>query len=467
MPELAASSAPGAPDAPDAPSTGLFTLPGGDALQRRHLLDAVARTLTGGGPVLLALDDLQWCDEDSIDAVEFLVRTVADAPVLVAATLRDHEVAPAHPAVRLVDSLARDGLATRVPLARLDAAATAELAGRLTGRPVDGTAGERLYAATGGNPLFVVEAVQAGFDGREDAMPLTPTVDAVIRSRLRRLSPAAADLAEVAATVGRDFTLDELAAATGTEAGDLIEPVDELWRHRIIREHRGAYDFGHDLIREVAAGSVSPARRRRLHRDVAVGLAAAHAADPGPVSARLAGHYAEAGLVPEAVAALRRAAAWALDVYALDDAIASLRRALGLLESQAGGASRDALELDLRQELGVPLVARDGYASPAAREVYERAAALARRLGRPLAAPVRRGLGLAAIMTCRFDVASAQGAALLELGPEDPTAAVEGHYLSGVSAFWQGDLAASTTHLEAAVRGYRPELGPDHWALYA
>ncbi len=138
-----------------------------------------------------------------------------------------------------------------------------------------------------------------------------------------------------------------------------------------------------------------------------------------------------------------------------------------MLESEAGGPARDALELDLRQELGVPLVARDGYASPAAQDVYERAAALARRLGRPLAPPVRRGLGLAAIMTCRLDESSAQGAALLASGDDDPTTAVEGHYLSGVSAFWRGDLASSIEHLGAAVRGYRPEFGPVHRARYA
>jgi DNA-binding SARP family transcriptional activator len=462
VPELSVPAAPAAGG-----DAGLFALPGGDALQRRRLLDAVGRALAGGGPVLLTLDDLQWCDEDTIDAVGFVLHTYPGAPVLVAATLRDHEVDATHPALRLVDSLVRDGIAARVALARLDADATAELAGRLTGARVDEPAARRLFAATDGNPLFVVEAVRAGFDGRAEAMPLTPTVQAVIRSRLRRLSPAASQVAEVAATVGRDFTLDELAAATGTDAGELIEPVDELWRLRIIREHRGSYDFGHDLIRQVAADSVSPARRRRLHRDIALGLAAAHADDPGPVSARLARHFAAAALTPEAIAALRAAAAWALEVYALDDAIASLRKALSLLESQAGGPARDALELDLRQELGVPLVARDGYASPAAQEVYERAAALARRLGRPLSPPVRRGLGLAAIMTCRFDLAAAQGAALLEDRADDPTAAVEGHYLSGVSAFWRGDLAASAQHLEAAVRHYRPELGPEHLARYA
>ena len=466
VPELGTGAAP-AEGGEAGGDAGLFALPGGDALQRRRLLDAIGRAVTGGGPLLLALDDLQWCDEDTLDAVGFLLHTFPEAPLLVAATLRDHEVEAAHPAVRLVDELERDGAAARVPLARLDAAATAELAGRLTGVTVDGAAAMRLFAATEGNPLFVVEAVRAGFDGRAEAMPLTPTVQAVIRSRLRRLSPAAAGVAEVAATVGRDFTLDELAAATGTDPGELIEPVDELWRHRIIREHRGAYDFGHDLIRQVAADSVSPARRRRLHRDIATGLATAHADDPGPISARLARHYAAAALTPEAIAALRAAAAWALEVYALDDAVASLRQALVLLESQAAGPARDALELDLREELGVPLVARDGYASPAALEVYERAAALARRLGRPLSPPVRRGLGLAAIMTCRFDLASAQGAALLECGADDPTAAVEGHYLSGVSAFWRGDLAASAEHLEAAVRHYRPEFGPDHLARYA
>ena len=462
VPELVEPGAPAARQAGD-----LFIGGAADGLDRRRLLDAVGRALTGGAPLLLAVDDLQWCDEDTIDAVGFVVRTFPTAPVLVAATLRDDEVDTAHPAIRLADALARDGTLTRLGLGRLDADATAELASRLTGRALDRAAAERVFVATDGNPLFVVEAVRAGFDGLADALPMTPTVQAVIRSRLSRLSPAAGDLAEVAAIVGRHVTLDELAAATGTDAQELIEPVDELWRHRILRERQGAYDFSHDLIRQVAADSVSPARRRRLHRAIAQVLSAAHAEDPGPVSARLAGHFAAAGLVPDAIDALRRASAWSLEVYALDDAIASLRQALGLLESQAGGPARDALELDLRQELGVPLAARDGYGSLATQDVYERASALARRLGHPLTSPVRRGLGLAAIMKCRFDVSASQGAALLATAGDDPIVVVEGHYLSGVSAFWLGDLATSRSHLEAAVRDYKPELGPDHRTRYA
>ncbi len=285
---------PGAPAAPEA--GGLFVGAATDGLERRRLLDAVGRALTGGGPLLLAVDDLQWCDEDSIDAIGFVVRTFPTAPVLVAATLRDDEVDTAHPAIRLADALAREGTVTRLGLGRLDADATAELASRLTGRALNRAEAQRVFVATDGNPLFVVEAVRAGFDGLADALPITPTVQAVIRSRLSRLSPAAGDLAEVAAIVGRHVTLDELAAATGTDAHELIEPVDELWRHRILRERRGAYDFSHDLIRRVAADSVSPARRRRLHRAIAQGLVSAHAEDPGPVSARLAGHFVAAGL---------------------------------------------------------------------------------------------------------------------------------------------------------------------------
>src|ERR1019366_7935079 len=145
---------------------------------------------------------------------------------------------------------------------------------------------------------------------------------------------------EVAATIGREFTVEVLAAATRIEEDDLVDALDDLWRRRIIREQGPGYDFTHDKLREVAHASISPARRRRLHRVVAEVLAAIHATELGPVSADRAAHYERAGLVAEAIDAHRRAAAHAMVVFALDDAIASIQRALLLLEQLPGGPGR-------------------------------------------------------------------------------------------------------------------------------
>jgi predicted ATPase len=83
--------------------------------------------------------------------------------------------------------------------------------------------------------------------------PLSPKVQAVIEWRLGQLSEPARDLVGVAATVGREFTTEVLAEASGADESSLVRGLDELWRRRIVRDQGpDAYDFTHDRIREVA-----------------------------------------------------------------------------------------------------------------------------------------------------------------------------------------------------------------------
>ncbi len=316
------------PNLPDAP-------PATDPTRRHQLLDAVRRGLLAGGrPLLLVVDDLQWCDPDTIDICGFLLQNSPGAPVLVAGTARDDEVSAEHPLARLRLHLTRLGAVTELALERLHPWATTEMAALISGRSLDADTAARLCKETEGNPLFVVEAVRAGLGtaaaGGRPA--LTPTVHAVITGRLRYLSPEARRLVEVAATIGREFTPEVLAAAAGRSEDDLADALDELWQRHMVRERGAAYDFSHDKLREVALALISPARRRKLHRSVAEALERHHAGDLGPVSARLAAHYESAGLESRAVEALERAAEHAYRVFALDDGIALLERAIRLLD---------------------------------------------------------------------------------------------------------------------------------------
>ena len=138
--------------------------PEADVGGRRHLLDAVCRgLLSSARPVLLVLDDLQWCDTETIELCGFLVQSAPSAPVLVAGTVRDEEVGPMHPVARLRRNLVPTGALSIIALDRLDRAATTEIAARVGRRSLGPRAAARLWAETEGNPLFVVEAVRAGF----------------------------------------------------------------------------------------------------------------------------------------------------------------------------------------------------------------------------------------------------------------------------------------------------------------
>jgi DNA-binding SARP family transcriptional activator len=445
-------------DLPDAP-------PATDPGRRHDLLAAVRRGLLAGRrPLLLVVDDLQWCDTDTVEVCEILVQSAPSAPVLVAGTVRDEET----PGAQLISRWRRHVAPTVISLGSLGREATAEMAALVGRRALPPEAAARLWTETEGNPLFIVEAIRAGFGtGTPGSVALTPTVHAVITARLDRLSPSARDLAEVAATSGREFTAPVLATAAGRTEDDLDDDLDELWRLHVVRDHGPAYDFSHDRLRDVVLQSISPARRRKLHRRVAEAIELQHAGELGPVSARLAVHFAAAGLGRQALAAYEQAAQHAYRLFALDTCIALLHRALKLLGESAPGEHRDEVELRLLSAIGVPLVARRGYGVPEVRRCYERALTLHRRLGRRPSPSVLRGLALDAVVTCRFDRAEELARELIAAEGIDRTALVEGKYVLGVTQFWRGEFAASERHLAAAVDRYRIEDAPLHVERYA
>ena len=443
--------------------------PAGGPGQRHRLLDAVHRAVVAGKrPLLLIVDDLQWSDVETLETLGFVVLRSATAPVLIIGTVRSEEIPRDHPLVALTHSLERTDGVTSLPLERLDEVTTARLAARLQARDeIDRELASRLWSETEGNPLFVIEAVRAGIPSDQGERIITPTMRAVLRARLAPLTAGARRVAEVAAIIGRPFSTDLLVAATALDEQELVGHVDELWHRRILVDQDHQYDFSHDKLRAVTLEMTSPARRRRIHRAVAAALVDVHPDDTESSSSQLAAHYDQAGMVEPAIGAYQRAGDRAVAVSALEEAIAMFRRALSLLAELPASPVRDALELDLRIALGSPLVAVEGYGAAEVHQLYERARALCRRLGRPVDAPILRGLGLARLQGCRIDDCSELARALLEHESEDPIARTEGRYLLGVSAFWRGDLGVARQHLEGAIEAYDDRHRAEHLALYA
>ena len=441
----------------------------GDLTQRHRLFDAVNRAIVAGDhPRLLIIDDLQWCDAETIELIGFVVRSGQTAPVLIVGTVRSEEIPQHHPLVGLIDALGHDQKVTTVPLDRLDEATTATLAARLRAEDMlDPKLAARLWSETEGNPLFVIEALRAGLSSNESHSVLTPTMRAVLGARLSQLTGGAQRLTEVAAVFGRPFSVSLMVSATRIDEHELIDNVDELWRRRIIRDQGLTYDFSHDKLRAVALEMVSPARRRQLHRDVAEAIKVELHNDIDAASPQLAAHYDQAGVVELAIDAYRVAGARAVAVSALDEAVTMFRRALTLLADVPTSPDRNALELDIRIALGSPLVALEGYGSREVHQLYEQALSLCRNLNRPVDPPILRGLGLARLQGCRFDDCGELGQALLDNESYDPIARTEGRYLLGVGAFWRGDLARACHYLDGAIESYDLSHRDKHLALYA
>src|SRR3954451_19285292 len=431
------------------PEIGARPEPLPDSEQRQRLFDAIAAALVASSaPLLLVADDLHWADRETLQFLHYLLRSAPAAPLLVAATARSEETSD--PLEELVTALRATGRLEEVALGRLSREETALLAG-------DGVDAERLFAETDGNALFVVEALRAGWSGGGPA-PLSPRVQAVIEARLGQLSAPARELVDVAATIGREFTVELLERATSAEQPELVRGLDERWRRRVVADHGpDAYDFTHDKIREVAYRALSPPRRRHMHLRVAEALEAMHVHDPAPVSGELAVQYDRAGAAGEAVMWYRRAADVALELYASTDALRLLERALELV-------SDPDRELALITAALGALGNVEGFGSNRLAELQRRALELQDEPD----AVLLRSLALAALTRGDFEAAGRAGEQLRKRGERDGDGVmdVEGHYALGVSAFWRSDLHAARHHLEAAVSGYRLEHRATHLVRY-
>lgn len=452
-----------------------------DDWQRARLLDALSHAvLAGTRPLLVVIDDLQWCDLETIGWLRYLLRSRPRAALLVVATARSGEIDPEHPLQSLLLEVRASGQLTELELGPLDRADTTMLACGVSGRELDDEHEDLLYRETEGNPLFVVEWVRAGrIDeppagpaGRERASgwQLPPTrAHSVIEARLAQLSPRGQELASLAATVGRAFTFDVLEQASSRSEEQVVETLDELWQRRIVREQGvNAYDFSHDKLREAAYRRTGSGRRRMLHRRVAQALERLHGADLDSVSGQLASHYEHAGWIERSIDFHARAAAVAQRVYATEEAVGLLSRALELLGDQPPSPQRDTRELALRTTLGGALTVHKGYGAQEVSESYRRSWELCERLGEPPAAPVIRGVALSSLTRGELHKARELGGRLVALGHADGDlmVRVEGHYMLGVTAFWLGELAAACDHLEQAIAGYEPEQARSHLVLY-
>jgi class 3 adenylate cyclase/predicted ATPase len=351
--------------------------------QMQRTMEVLVACLAGAArdrPVLVLYEDVHWIDPTTQALLGLLVERVAHLPALMVITFRPEFTPPwighAHVTSLLLSRLSQ----------RQGAAMVARVIGDKTLPP---EVLEQIVARTDGVPLFVEEltktVLESGLlrdagdhwelEGPLPALAIPSTLQDSLMARLDRLAPVK-EVAQVGAAIGRQFSHDLLAAVSPLDEGRLQGALDQLVDAELVFR-RGLppdaiYTFKHALVQDAAYQSLLKSTRAELHRRIAGALEAHFPTIVEGQPETVAHHYAEAGL-PDAAAYWLRAGELAAGRYAHLEAVAHLRRGLGLLGDIADEAKRNRFEIDLQAALGVSLLATKGFAAPETGEAYSRA----------------------------------------------------------------------------------------------
>jgi len=235
------------------------------------IMDLLARSLR---PTILFIEDTQWADEATLDAIQYLGRRIDETHGLLILTYRDSAVDVGHP-LRAVIGVLQPSTVIRIQLAGLSADAIAQLA--------DGSEADvdQLMLLTNGNPLFVTEVLRAGSG-------IPSSIKDSVLGRVAKLSSSAREAIELISVIPGEGE---------KEIVDVIlenrrERLKEAERQGLVLVGETTVGFRHELTRRAVESSLTPERRGHLNRRV---LGALTAFPELGGAARLAHHAREAG----------------------------------------------------------------------------------------------------------------------------------------------------------------------------
>ncbi|MDW5594795.1 AAA family ATPase [Conexibacter stalactiti] len=319
LPVVSSIAEPASGEAPQDPSFAVL-----------HGLHWLVVNLAADGPLVLAIDDLHWCDRPSLRFLAYLLRRLEQLPVLVAATMRVNE--PGSDAA-ILGEIAHDPAAVAVRPGPLSRAGVRALVRARLRDDADDRFCDACGEVTGGNPLLLrqllvglaadgVEPTAAGAALVHDVGPRA--VSRTVLLSLARLPPGAAAVARAVAVLGESADVRALAALAQLDEADVGAAATTLVRADLLQPEP-PLAFVHPLVREAVYQELGHAQREQQHA-----RAAALLRDAGAPAEHVAQQLLAVNPRGEqwAVQQLHDAARSALRKGAPDSAATYLRRAL-------------------------------------------------------------------------------------------------------------------------------------------
>ena len=345
-------------------------------LKRVRTLDTFAdwlERLSDGQPLVLAVEDLHWCDESSLDVIGAVLARVERLPLLLVMTARPEFLPPWPIAAPPLHAYSLDTLEpaeVERMLADLgDGIALAPALRRL------------ILERAGGVPLFVEELLRSlresgqltVNEGRLEAnvaagdLHVPATLSSLLRARLDRLG-SARELVQVVAVIGAECSYRQLQLVSMLGETDLRSQLASVVASGMLHA-RGmppdaSYVFKHALIRDSAYAALMKSSRQALHERAARAIEQQYAARLEEHFGELAHHYERSGHAELAASYAQRAGENAMRASANREAATHLGNAIRLTETLAASPARLQTLISLQVSLVNTLVPMRGYVAP-------------------------------------------------------------------------------------------------------
>ena len=418
-------------------------------------------------PVRVEFEDLHWADPSTLEFLTLLVEQIPTMKALLVLTFRP-EFTPPWPSRAQVLALHLD---------RLTQSQIVEIAEQVAGKALPAEVVEQVVSKTDGVPLFVEELTktvvesgqlqetETGFEllSSLQLLDIPTTLQDSLRARLDRLNTAQ-EVAQIGATLGREFSYELLQAVSASEDEVLQQGLRRLVEADLVFQHglppQAQYVFKHALIQDTAYQSLLKSRRQQLHAQTAQVLEQQFAETVTTRPELLAHHYTEGGLAAQALPYWQQAGQQAIQRSANAEAINHLTQGLTVLQTLPDTPERAQYELMLQVALGAPLISSKGWATPEIGTAYARAYELCQQLGENQQLfPVLYYMQMFYAIRGESTTARELGEQLMSLAQhvQDPALLVVAHFVLGYLALYRGEFASARAHLEQNIAIYDPQ----------